>query len=123
MRARADVLAVSILCSALALACGKNSDPTGGASTSGGVRVSVGEHGFAPTSLTLPKGTAGSTAPVTFVRTTDETCAKEVVFPDLGIKKDLPLNKPVIVDVPTDAPRTLTFQCGMAMYKGALVVQ
>jgi len=123
MRARADVLSVSILCASLALACGKNSDPTGEASNSGGSHVSVGEHGFVPTSLSLPKGTAGSTAPVTFVRTTDETCAKEVVFPDLGIKKDLPLNKPVIVDVPTESPRTLTFQCGMAMYKGALVVK
>ena len=25
--------------------------------------------------------------------------------------------------VPADAARTLTFQCGMAMYKGALVVK
>ena len=81
------------------------------------------EHGFTPASLSLARGAPGSTAPVTFLRTTDKTCATEVVFPDLGVKKDLPLNQPVVIDVPTDAGRTLTFQCGMAMYKGALLVK
>ncbi len=130
MRARADVLAASIFCAAVAVApgCGKNSQPSPESSSTslawpGAARVAVGEHGFAPTSLALAKGAPGSTVPVTFVRTTDETCAKEVVFPDLGIKKDLPLNKPVTIDVPTDTSRTLSFQCGMAMYKGALVVK
>jgi plastocyanin domain-containing protein len=130
MRARADVLAASIFCAAVAVApgCSKNSEPSPESSSTslaspGAARVAVGEHGFAPTSLVLPKGAAGSTAPVTFVRTTDQTCAKEVVFPDLGIKKDLPLNQPVTIDVPTDTSRTLAFQCGMAMYKGALVVK
>jgi plastocyanin domain-containing protein len=92
-------------------------------SPSGARVVVVGEHGFAPTSLVVPKGEAGSTVPITFVRKTDETCAKEVVFPEMGVKKDLPLETPVTVDVPADSPRTLTFQCGMAMYKGALVVK
>jgi plastocyanin domain-containing protein len=59
---------------------------------------------------------------VSFVRTTDQTCATEVVFPDLGINQKLPLNQPVKVDVPTDAAKTLTFQCGMGMYKGSVVV-
>ena len=84
--------------------------------------VTAGEHGFTPTSLKLPAGGAGSHGTVTFVRTTDKTCATEVVFPDLHLEKKLPLNEVVSVDLPTDAPKTLTFQCGMAMYKGAVVV-
>ncbi|HXN34114.1 MAG TPA: cupredoxin domain-containing protein [Polyangiaceae bacterium] len=126
MHVRAHILWFAL---AVAPACGKKSEPSPElspvpiAESAAFAHVAVGEHGFLPTSLALPKGAAGSTVAVTFVRTTDETCAKEVVFPDLGIKKDLPLNKPVTVDVPTDAARTLTFQCGMAMYKGALVVR
>ena len=96
----------------------KGADPS-----AGGLRVVASEHGFAPASLTLPKGAPGAKATVTFTRTSDQTCATEVVFPDLDIKKDLPLNKPVSVDVPLDPPRTLAFQCGMGMYKGALVVK
>jgi len=117
---------VGFLAAILWPACDKKSDPTGespaGASASG-VRVTVGEHGFTPASVALPRGPSGTTWPVTFLRTTDHTCAKEVVFPDLGITKDLPLRAPVTVEVPADTARTLTFQCGMAMYKGALVVR
>ena len=89
----------------------------------GAHRVVADEHGFTPASLALPQGGPGSKASVTFVRTSDETCATEVVFPELGIKKELPLKKPVDIDVPTDQGRTLAFQCGMAMFKGALVIK
>ena len=84
--------------------------------------VTASEHGFSPTSLKLAGGGPGSHGTVTFVRTSDKTCATEVVFPDLNIDKKLPLNEVVAIDLPTDAPKTLTFQCGMAMYKGAVVV-
>jgi plastocyanin domain-containing protein len=84
--------------------------------------VTASEHGFSPSSLKLPSGGPGSHASVSFVRTTDQTCATEVVFPDLGINQKLPLNQPVKIDVPTDAAKTLTFQCGMGMYKGSVVV-
>jgi plastocyanin domain-containing protein len=84
--------------------------------------VTAGEHGFTPASLKIPAGGPGSHGTVSFVRTTDKTCATEVVFPDLNIEKKLPLNQVVQVDLPTDTAKTLTFQCGMAMYKGAVVV-
>jgi plastocyanin domain-containing protein len=106
-------------------ACDKKSDastdtPAQGAS--GELRVTVNEHGFTPASLSVSKGGPGSFATLTFVRTTDQTCATEVVFPDLDIKKPLPLNTPVAVQLPSDTARTLAFQCGMGMYKGAMVV-
>jgi plastocyanin domain-containing protein len=98
-------------------ACSKRVEPAGPAAD-----VTASEHGFSPSSLKLTHGGPGSHAAVTFVRTTDKTCATEVVFPDLQIERKLPLNEVVSVEVPTDTARTLTFQCGMAMYKGALVV-
>jgi plastocyanin domain-containing protein len=119
----AAMLAVPGLC-----ACDKKSDastdsPSVPPAAPGELRVIAGEHGFAPSSLTVPKGPPGSMATVSFLRTTDQTCATEVVFPELDLKKALPLNKPVAVDLPGDAQRTLTFQCGMGMYKGALLVK
>lgn len=84
--------------------------------------VTADEHGFSPPSFKLAGGGPGSHGTVTFIRTTDKTCATEVVFPDLKLEKKLPLNQVVSVNLPTDAPKTLTFQCGMAMYKGAVVV-
>jgi plastocyanin domain-containing protein len=84
--------------------------------------VTAGEHGFSPPSLKLTRGGPASHASVTFLRTSDKTCATEVVFPDLKVEQKLPLNRVVSIEVPTDTARTLTFQCGMGMYKGALVV-
>lgn len=87
---------------------------------SGPIAITADDKGFTPPSVTLKKGAPAS---LVFTRTTDATCATEVVFPDLKIKKDLPLKTPVTIDIPTDAPRSLTFTCGMAMFKGAVVIR
>jgi plastocyanin domain-containing protein len=83
-------------------------------------KIMVDKKGFSPSEVKLEKG---KPAQLFFVRTSDETCAKEVVFPELKVEKDLPLNTPVKVDIPTTEARTLTFQCGMAMYKSAVLIQ
>lgn len=90
-----------------------------GAAVGGAVPVTVGENGFQPSAITFPKGSAGK---LVFTRTTDETCATEVVFPELNVKKALPKGTPVTVDVPTDKEQKLTFQCGMGMYKSSVVI-
>lgn len=103
--------------------CSKKAEGQTSSAPSCATCVTADQHGYSPSSLTLPKGGPGSKATVTFTRTTDETCAKEVVVPELNINKPLPLNQSVAIELPTDTARTLTFQCGMAMYKGKLVVQ
>lgn len=84
------------------------------------IRVVADDKGYTPSSITVQRG-----KPVTleFVRTSDKTCAKEVVFSALGISKPLPLNTPVDIILPTDASKTYSFACGMDMFKGKLVVQ
>jgi len=81
------------------------------------VRVTM--NGFEPARLTLK---AGVPARVTFVRTTDQTCATAVVFPSMNVRHDLPLNQPVNVDF-TPSAGELGFACGMNMFKGAIVVE
>lgn len=93
---------------------------TGVTATSGSVAVIVDDKGFTPSSVTFKKG--AQNASLVFTRKTDETCATEVVFPELNVKKDLPKNQPVTIAIPTDKEQKLTFQCGMGMYKSAVVV-
>lgn len=83
-------------------------------------RVIADERGFTPGTLALARGGAGA---IVFRRTTDDTCATAVVFPELGLEKDLPLGQDVPVAVPTGEARTLTFQCGMGMYRSQVVVR
>jgi plastocyanin domain-containing protein len=115
-----------ILVSALVLWGCKGNDGASAATTTtvtaapaGAVTIEANEKGFTPSSVALK---VGAPATLVFKRTTDETCATKVVFPELGITKDLPLNTPVSVDVPAGAARTLTFQCGMGMFKGKVVI-
>ncbi len=84
------------------------------------VAVTVDEKGFTPSSVSFKKGEKGQ---LVFTRTTDGTCATEVVFPELKITKPLPLKQPVTIDVPTTDAKTLTFQCGMGMFKSKVVIQ
>ncbi len=101
----------------LLAACDKKETPA--PAGPGVVNVTADDKGFTPSSVTFKKGEKAS---LVFTRTTDETCATEVVFPDLNIKKDLPKGQPVTIEVPTDKEQKLTFQCGMGMYKSSVVV-
>jgi len=107
---------------ALAMTACKKAPPAEGAPVCP-TCVRATDHGFVPSRVALAKGAPGSKATLTFTRETDDTCALDVVFPELDVKKPLPLHAPVSVDVPTDEARTFTFQCGMAMYKSAVVVE
>jgi len=85
----------------------------------GTVKVIAGDKGFEPSSVRFKKG---GPATLVFTRTTDETCATEVVFPELNLKKDLPKGQAVAITIPTEKEQKLTFQCGMGMYKSSVVV-
>ena len=83
------------------------------------VRVTVSDKGFGPDRLTLK---AGVPAQVTFVRTTDATCATEVVFPSLNIRRDIPLNTPVVIDL-IPSTTEIGFVCGVNMFRGTIAAQ
>ncbi len=89
-------------------------------SQGGEIGIVADDKGFSPSAIQVPKGKATR---LVFKRTSDKTCATEVVFPELSIKKPLPLGENVPIDLPVGESRTLAFQCGMGMYKSSVVVQ
>jgi len=84
------------------------------------IAVTADERGFTPAAVETRHG---SKLTLRFTRTTDATCADKVVFPEAGIEQALPLKQPVDVIVPTDKARSLAFQCGMGMFKSAVVIR
>jgi plastocyanin domain-containing protein len=75
---------------------------------------------FTPASVMLK---AGQPARLHFRRGDKPTCADEIVFPDLNIRKKIAANQTVTIDVPAQQARTLNFVCGMDMMKGSVVVE
>lgn len=80
--------------------------------------IEINSNGFDPGSLKLK---AGVPAKVTFLRKTDEGCAKSVVLKEYNINRDLPLNEAVTIEF-TPRKGEFTFACGMNMLKGKLIV-
>lgn len=66
--------------------------------------------------------TEGEHVRLRFVRKDYGPCTREVIFPKLNLKRELPTDQPVMVDLPALAPGEYEFKCGMNMIKGTLVV-
>lgn len=82
--------------------------------------IAVTADGFSPPEITVNKG---EPVELVFQRTTDGTCATQVVFPGLKITKDLPLNTPVSITWTPAEAGTVAFACGMKMFNGSVVVK
>ena len=87
------------------------------------IDISVTEAGFEPSKVTVKRGEEVTLA---FKRTTDKTCATEVVVhvnEKDTVEKKLPLNEVVPVTVTFPKTGELGYACGMNMHKGVIVVQ
>ncbi len=102
------------LAAALALACRRA--PT----DEGPVRITVTKNGFEPWKVRATKG-----KPLTLVvtRTTDETCATEIVIPEAGVNAPLPLGQPVTVTFTPARSGELRYSCAMRMVQGVIDVR
>jgi plastocyanin domain-containing protein len=57
-----------------------------------------------------------------FNRKEPNACTAQVVFPDFGIVKDLPVGRHVSIEITPQEPGEYQFHCGMNMVRGRLIV-
>jgi plastocyanin domain-containing protein len=85
------------------------------------IALSVTEKGYEPSPITLKQG-----EPVKLVltRTTDHTCATEIVLDEYNINTPLPLNQPVEVTFTPNKTGKLVYGCAMGkMLSGVFMVE
>lgn len=119
MRVSARLLAAAVLAialPALSTQAAGPAKPAAGAT----VAMKVTSDGFEPDKV---KATKGQPLTLVITRTTDKTCATEIVVKDYGINTPLPLNKPVSVTFTPTKAGQVRFACGMDMISGVVVVQ
>ena len=98
--------------------------PTAGAAASQAqeqrVSIRVTNKGFEPSTVKVEVG-----RPVVMVvtRTTEKTCAKEIVIQERKIHQALPLDRAVEIRFTPRKRGTLRYACGMDMIAGTLVVR
>src|SRR5215475_8382957 len=83
------------------------------------VKVILGAEGYQPASFNLKQGVP---ARIEFVRQVEGSCGKEIVIPEYDVKRELPLNKSVVVEFTPDKAGEYVFTCGMNMLRGKIVV-
>ena len=83
------------------------------------VTVNLTRRGYVPETFRLRLGIP---ARVTFIRKTEDDCGQVVVIPAFGIRRDLPLNKPVTVRFTPKRGGRFGFACGMDMMRGEFIV-
>jgi len=78
------------------------------------------EGGYQPEVISVPKG---KITKLNFTRKDPSDCLEEVVLSDFKIKKYLPLNQKVTVEITPERLGEFRFTCGMNMYHGKIVVR
>ena len=82
------------------------------------VNLEVTEKGFVPSTVDVKPG---EPVILKITRKTDSTCSTLIQIPSKKIKKDLPLNKTVSIDVGVLEKGEIRFGCGMDMMEGGKI--
>ena len=76
--------------------------------------------GYSPEVISISKG---KLTRINFLRTDPTDCLSEVVLGDFKIRKQLPLNQKVTVEITPQKMGEFRFTCGMNMFHGKIVVR
>lgn len=78
------------------------------------------EGGYTPNVISIPKG---KTTKINFIRKDASSCLEEVVLGDFKIRKTLPLNQKITIELTPKKTGEFTYSCGMNMYHGKIIVK
>jgi plastocyanin domain-containing protein len=78
------------------------------------------DHGYTPDEIHVR---AGEPVRLRFVRKDRSGCTREVVFPSLGIRRELPPHEQVVIDLGPQPAGRIELHCGMQMVRGVIVVR
>ncbi len=78
------------------------------------------EGGYKPSTISIPYG---KTTRINFLRKDGNSCLEDVVLADFKIRKSLPMNEKVTIEVTPDKKGDFDFTCGMGMFHGKLIVK
>lgn len=76
--------------------------------------------GYSPEVISVKKG---KKLQLNFIRKDPSSCLEEVVLGDFKIRKHLPLNKKVSVEITPQQTGEYIYSCGMNMYHGKIIVK
>ena len=78
------------------------------------------EGGYSPEVISIPQG---KTTKINFIRKDSSSCLEEVILSDFKIRKFLPLNKKVSIEITPQKAGEFKFECGMNMFHGKIIVE
>jgi len=84
------------------------------------LRIRIENGVYQPARIRVP---VGQKTTLHFLRVDKSPCAEKLIFPDLEISEDLPINTSFAIDLPSLEPGEYDFHCQMQMYRGVVVAE
>lgn len=78
------------------------------------------DGGYNPEVISVPKN---QTTKLNFIRKDPTDCLEEIVLGDFKIRKTLPLNQKVSIEITPKKAGEFMYSCGMNMYHGRIIVR
>ena len=77
------------------------------------------DGGYIPKSISISKGRKTK---LNFIRRDASSCLEEVVLSDFGVRKYLPLNEKIVIELTPQRVGEFKYSCGMGMFHGKIIV-
>jgi len=96
---------------------GKKNEVTEVSGSSINIKV---DGGYSPSQIMIKKNQPVS---LKILRIDLSDCLADIIIPEWKIKKSLPLNKEIVINLKPDKVGEFPFHCGMNMFHGRFIVQ